>query len=137
MGQKWFHLVIRYRGNIKKVDDYSQKLVNDFKLIFLNPSPKLTDQEKGSIATSFGCFYHDQCIETNTKRVLTHVLKTWNENKSISHTITCALTPAETVALKMYSIELKYCSWSLVIYSQSEAHYDSNQMHFIYVGISQ
>ena len=43
----------------------------------------------------FGCFYQDQCIETNTKRILSS---------------TCALYPAETVALNKYSIELKSCS---------------------------
>ena len=63
----------------------------------MNPSPKLTDQEKRSIATSFGYSYQDQCIETNTQRILSHVLKRWNEKKSISHPSTCTLTPAEPV----------------------------------------
>ena len=73
----------------------------------MNPSPKLTDQENISIATFFGSSYQDQCIETNTKIILTRVLKSLNENNSIAHPITCAFTPAETVALKIYSIEIK------------------------------
>ena len=42
------------RKRQKKVDDYSQKSIDNFKLVIVNPSPKLTDQEKRSIATSFG-----------------------------------------------------------------------------------
>ena len=66
----------------------------------MNLSPKLTDQEKRSIATSFGSSSQDQCIETNKKRILTHVLNRWNEKKSSAHPST--LTPAETVAPKIY-----------------------------------
>ena len=85
----------------KKVDDYSQKFIDDFKLIIVNPSPKITDQEKRSIANSFGYYSQDQFIETNTNRILTHVLYSCNENKSIAHPSTCALNPCETVALKI------------------------------------
>ena len=49
----------------------------------------------------------DQCIETNTKRILTHVLMRWKEDKYNVHPSTCALSPAETVALEIYSVELK------------------------------
>ena len=66
------------RKRQKKVEYYSQKLIDDFKLIIVNPSPKLVDQEKRGIATSFGCSYQYQCVETNTKRILTRVLKCWN-----------------------------------------------------------
>ena len=73
----------------------------------MNPSPKLTDQEKHNIGTSLGYSSQDQCVETNTKIIITHVLKRWNEHKSIAHPITCALTPAETLAQKIYPFELK------------------------------
>ena len=56
---------------------------------------------------SFDSSSQYQCIDTNTKRILTNVLMCWNEDKSIAHPSTCELTPAETVALKIYSIELK------------------------------
>ena len=92
---------------IEKFHDYSQKSIDDFKLIIVNLSPELNDQEKSSVMNYFGSFSQDQCIETNTKRILTRVLKCWNEDKSISHPSTCALTPAETVSLKIYSIEIK------------------------------
>ena len=95
------------RKRQKKVHDYYKKLIDNLKIIIVYPSPKLTDQEKRSIATSFGYSSQYQCIETNTKRILTHVLKRWNENKSIAHPSICALTPAENVAMKICSIELK------------------------------
>ena len=56
---------------------------------------------------SFDSSSQDQCNETNTKRILTHVLRRWNEDKYIAHPSTCALTLFETVALKIYSTELK------------------------------
>ena len=55
----------------------------------------------------FGSSYQDQCIETNTKRIPTHVLKRWNEKNSIVHPNTCALSPAETMDLNIYAIELR------------------------------
>ena len=53
------------RKRQKKVYDYSQKSIDDFKLIFVNPSQKLTDQLKRIIATYFGSSSQDQCIGTN------------------------------------------------------------------------
>ena len=73
----------------------------------MNPSPKLTDKEKRIVATSFGYSSQDQGIETNTNIIMNHVLKHWNEKKSSAHPSKCALTSAETIALKIYSIELK------------------------------
>ena len=95
------------RKRQKKVHDYSQKSINDFILVILNPSTKLTDQEKTHVMNSFDYSSRDQCIETNTKIILTHVLMRWNEDNSNAHPSTCALTAAGTVALKIYSIELK------------------------------
>ena len=43
VGKKWFNLVIRSRGNNKKVHDYSHKYIYDFRLLIVNTSPKLTD----------------------------------------------------------------------------------------------
>ena len=91
----------------KQVHDYPQKRIDYFTLIVVNPSPNLIDQEKLSIETSFGYSSQDQTIETNTKRILTHVLNIREDNKSIAHPSTRELTPPETVALKIYSVELK------------------------------
>ena len=73
----------------------------------MNLSPKLTGLEKKHVMNSFYSSSQDQCIETNTRGVMTHVLMRWNEYKSILHPSTCAFTAAETVALKIYYIELK------------------------------
>ena len=73
----------------------------------MNPSLKVTDKEKRSIATSFGSSSQDQGIENNAKIILTHILIRWNENKSSAHPSTCGFTSAETVAMKIYYIELK------------------------------
>ena len=88
----------------KNIHDYSQKSINDLELVLVEPSPKLTDQEKKHVNNSFDASYQYQFIETNTKRIMTHVLMCWDENKSNAHPSTCALNPAETVALKIYSI---------------------------------
>ena len=95
------------RKRQKKVHDYSQKSIDDFNLVIVNPYPKLNDEEKKSVMNYFDSSSKYQCIETNTKGVMTHVLMHWNEDKSNAHTSTCALTAAETVVLKVYSIELK------------------------------
>ena len=50
------------RKRQKKIDDYSQKYIDNFKLSIVNPSAKLTNQEKRSIATYFGSSSQDQCI---------------------------------------------------------------------------
>ena len=98
------------RKQHKKIHDYSQKSINDFELVLVKTSPKLTDQEKEHVRNYFDASSQDQCIVTNTKRILTHVLMRWDENKSNAHPSTCAFNPDETLALKIYSIELKQCS---------------------------
>ena len=71
----------------EKVHDYSQKSINYFNLVVVNPDPKLTDQEKKSVMKSFDFFSQDQCIEFNTKRILTHVLMRRKEEKSNAHQV--------------------------------------------------
>ena len=99
------------RKRRKKLNDYSQKSIDDFELVLVTPSPKLTDQEKRCVRNSFDASSQYQCIETNSKIILTHVLRRWDENRSNAHPSTSSLTPDETVALKIYSIEPKHSSW--------------------------
>ena len=73
----------------------------------MNPSPKLTDLEKKHVMNSFDSSSQDQCIDTSTEKILTCVLMCLNEDKFIARRSTCALTAAETVALKIYAIKLK------------------------------
>ena len=71
-------------------------------------SPKVTDQEKKYVRNYFDVSSQDQYIETTSKRILTRVLRHWDDIKSTAHPSTSAMTPAETLALKIYSIELKH-----------------------------
>ena len=92
----------------KKTNDYSHKSIDDFELVLVKPSPKLTDQEKKFVRNSFDASSQDYCIETNSKIILTHVLRRWDDIKSNAHPSTSVMTTAETIALKIYSIELKH-----------------------------
>ena len=83
-----------HRKRQEKVHDYSQKSINYFNLVIVNPSPKLTDQEKKSVMNYFDSSSQDQCIETNTKIILNRVLIRWNEDKSNAHPSTCVLNTA-------------------------------------------
>ena len=74
----------------------------------MTPPPKVTDQEKKFVRNYFDASSQDQCIETNSMRILTHVLRRWDDIESTVHPSTSAMIPAETVALKIYSIELKH-----------------------------
>ena len=98
------------RKRRKKMNDYSQKSINDFELVLVTPSPKLNDQEKKYVRNSFDASSQYHFIGTNSKRILNHVLRRWGGNKSNARPSTSALTPAETVALKIYSIEPKNSS---------------------------
>ena len=57
------------RKRQKKVHVYSQKSIDRFVLIVVNPPPKLTDQEKYSISTSFG--YYSQGLGNMARPIST------------------------------------------------------------------
>ena len=80
-----------HRKRQKKLHEYSQKIINDFILVLMNPSPKLIDLEKKHVMNSFDSSSQDQCIETNMKGILTHVLMRCKEDKSNAHVLGCAL----------------------------------------------
>ena len=98
------------RKRRKTMNDYSQKSIDGFELVVVTPSPKVTGQEKKCVRNYFDVSSQDHAIENSSKRILTHILRRWEENKSNAHPSTSALTPSETVALKIYSIELKHSS---------------------------
>ena len=76
----------------------------------MTPSPKVTDQEKNCVRNCFDVSSQDQSIRNTSKIILTHVLRRWDDIESTAHPSTSAMIPAETVALKIYSIELKHFS---------------------------
>ena len=96
------------RKRRKKMNDYSQKSIDDFELVLVTPFRKVTDQDKKSVRNFFAASSQDQSIENIAKRILAHVLRRWKEEKSNAHPNISAMTPAETVALKIYTIELKH-----------------------------
>ena len=83
----------------------------------MTQSPKVTDQEKKYVRNSFDVSSQYQCIETISERIMTHVSRHWDDIKYTAHPSTSEMTPAETVALKIYSIELKHSSWFSVPFS--------------------
>ena len=74
----------------------------------MTPFPKVTDQEKKIVRNFFAASSQDQSIENTAKRILDQVLRRWKEDKSNAHPSISAMTPAETVALKIYTIELNH-----------------------------
>ena len=50
------------RKRRKKMNDYSQKSIDDFELVLVTPSPKLTDQEKKFVRNYFDVSSQDQSI---------------------------------------------------------------------------
>ena len=65
------------RKRRKKMNDYSQKSINDFELVLVTPSPKVTDQENKSVRNCFDVSSQDQSIENTSKIIMTHVLRRW------------------------------------------------------------
>ena len=82
------------RKRQKKVHDYSQKSIDDLKMIVVNPPPQLTDQEKSIIMTYSGSSSQYQIVKNNTKRIMPHVLNRWNGNMPSYCTSTHTLTPS-------------------------------------------
>ena len=76
------------------MNDYSQKSIDDFELVLVTPSPKVTDQENNCVRNCFDVSSQDQSIENNSKGILTHVLMRGKEDKSNAHPSTSAMTPA-------------------------------------------
>ena len=86
------------------MNDYSQKSIDDFELVLVTPSPKVTDQENNCVRNCFDVSSQDQSIENTSKRILTHLLRHLEDIESTAHPSTSEMTTAETVALNIYSI---------------------------------
>ena len=71
------------------------------------PSPKLHIDD---LVILYKCDVPGMKKGTNeviAKRVLTHILKRWDQNKTQSHPSSSALSPSEHVSLKVCDIVLK------------------------------
>ena len=61
------------RKRRKTINDYSQKSIDYLELFLVTPSTKVTNQEKKCVRNYFDVSSQDQCIETTSKRIPTHI----------------------------------------------------------------
>ena len=71
------------------------------------PHPKLYSDELELLSNCYGQSMKNQLNEDIAKRVLTHLLKRWDQNKTQSHPRSTAITSAEHISLKVCSIFMK------------------------------
>ena len=91
----------------QKQVDYMEHSFDDFKLIVVYPSPKLHIDDLVILSKCDVPGMKKGTNEVIAKRVLTHLLKRWDQNKTQSHPSSSALSPAEHVSLKVCDIVLK------------------------------
>ena len=94
------------RKRQKKVN-YMENSFDDFKLMVVYPSPKLHIDDLVIISKCDVPGIKKGTNEVISKRVLTHLLKRWDQNKTQSHPSSIALSPAEHVSLKVCKFFLK------------------------------
>ena len=80
---------------------------NEFRLMIVDPHPKLYIDDLVILSKCYGQEMKKETNEDIAKRILTHPLKRWDQNKTQSHPSSTALTSAEHVYLKVCSIVLK------------------------------
>ena len=73
------------------------------------PPPKLNSDESDVLSIFYSQSMENEPNEVISKMVLTHLLKSWDENKTRSHPSSIAMTLAEHIFLKVCCIILKYC----------------------------
>ena len=78
-----------------------------FRLMIVDPHPKINIDDLVILSNCNGQAMKKETYEDIAKRILTHILKRWDQNKTQSHPSSAALTAAEHVSLKFYNIVLK------------------------------
>ena len=91
----------------QKPVDYKNNSFDNFRLIILDPHPKLDSDESGFLSNCYGQSMKNHSNGDISKMVLTHILKRWDQNKTQSHPSSTAITLAEHISLKVCSIVLK------------------------------
>ena len=87
--------------------DYRDKSFANFRLIIVDPPPKLDNEESNILSSYFGISSENQSNEFIFKMLLTNHLKNWEEGKTQSHTSSSAMSPSEHISLKLCCIILK------------------------------
>ena len=80
---------------------------DDFRLMIVDPHPNLHIDDLVILSKCNVPGMKKGTNEVIAKRVLTHLLKCWDQNKTQSHPSSSALSPAEHVSLKVCDIVLK------------------------------
>ena len=75
--------------------------------MIVDPHPKLDSDESDFLSYCYGQSMKNQSNKDIDKRVLTHILKRWDKNKTQPHPSSTAITSAEQISLKVCSIVLK------------------------------
>ena len=75
--------------------------------MILDPHPKLDSDELELLSNCYGQSMKNELNEDISKRVLTHPLKRWDQNKTQSHPSSTTLTVAEHFSLNVCNIVLK------------------------------
>ena len=81
--------------------------MDDFRLMIVDPHPSLQIDGLEILSKCYGQAMKKELNEDISKRVLTHPLKCWDQNKTQSHPSSTALTAAEHLSLKVCNIVLK------------------------------
>ena len=91
----------------QKPVDYRNNSFDDFRLMIIDPHPKLNSEESELLSNCYGQLMKNQLNEDVSKMVLTHLLKSWDQNKNQFHPSSTAITSVERIYLKVCSIILK------------------------------
>ena len=91
----------------QKSVDYRKNSFDEFRLMIVDPHPKLDSDESEVLSNCYGQSMKNQLNEDISKIVLTHLLKRWDENKTQSHPSSTAMNSEEHISLKVCSIVLK------------------------------
>ena len=79
----------------QKPVDCRKNSFDDFMLMIAEPHPKLDSDELELLSNCYGQSMKNESNEDIAKRVLTHILKRWDKNKTQPHPSSTAITSAE------------------------------------------
>ena len=83
-------------------------------------SPSLTSGKKGVISTSYLPSSQDESVKIIAKQILTYLLKSLNESKPNLLPGSIAITQFKHIALSIFSIEMKYISPQMIVFSRKK-----------------
>ena len=85
----------------QKPFDYRNNLFDDFRLMIVDPHPKLDSDESEVLSNCYGQSMKNESNGNISNTVLTHILKRWDGNKTQSHPSSIAMTLVEHISLKV------------------------------------